>query len=210
MKKILSLLLVLTMVFLLFGCSSDSTSKETGESEKAEISRGTIEGSIYKNDYLGFQFTRPDSWVYSTDEEIAAAMNLAIDNILGDNFKEALENNPVIYDMMVVDTLTRTNMQIMYENLKKSLSTNITIEQYVDALKQQFSGIPGMTVTFLDTLEKVKIGETEFTKCVCNTETNGVAMTQVFYLHKLDGYMASVIVTIRSGYTIADIEAMFQ
>jgi hypothetical protein len=35
-------------------------------------------------------------------------------------------------------------------------------------------------------------------------------MTQVYYLKKIGGYMASVIVTIPSGYSVADIEAMFK
>ena len=40
-------------------------------------------------------------------------------------------------------------------------------------------------------------------------KANGVEMTQVYYLRKVDGYMTFVIVTITSGYTVADIEAMF-
>ena len=68
----------------------------------------------------------------------------------------------------------------------------------------------GMQISFSDKLEKVKLGEIEFTKCVCETTANGVNMKQVYYLHKVDGYMVSVIVTITSGYTIAEIENMFK
>ena len=60
-----------------------------------------------------------------------------------------------------------------------------------------------------DEIEKVKLGETEFTKLVCDTAVSGMNMTQVYYLRKVDGYMTFVIVTITSGYTVADIEAMF-
>lgn len=225
MKKILSLLLVVFMVVLLVGCgtgvsNNGNVTNETDASEteastengtvKAQISKGTIEGDVYKNEYLGFKFTKPASWVYSTDEEIAAAMNVAVDKILGDKYKETLESNPATYDMMVVDSLTGSNINIVYENLKLSFATNITIEQYVEALKQQLSGVSGMTVSFSDKLEKVKLGETEFTKCVCETSFNGVSMTQVFYLCKVDGYMVAMTATITGGYTVAEIEAMFQ
>ena len=200
MKKILSLLLAIIMVMTLAACNKQSV----------EITRGTIEGDVYKNETLGVEFTKPSSWVYATDEQIAASVNVAIDTLLGDNFKEALENNPAIYDMMVVDMLTGTNINVVYENLEKTFAKSLTIEQYVDALKQQVSNVSGMTVSFSDELEKVKLGESEFTKCVCDTTVSGINMTQVYYLCKIDGYMMSVIVTITSGYTVTDIEAMFK
>lgn len=227
MKKALSLLLLtLLLVIPLAGCdvdtphdtqTTDSTEQATPpetesqtEPVKAEVSKGTTKGDVYKNEFLGFTFTKPASWVYSTDEEIAAAMNLAVDQILGENFKQALENNPVIYDMMVVDSVTGTNINVVYENLAKSFASNITEEQYVEALKQQLSGVSGMTVSFPAKLEKVTLGKTEFTKCVCSTTANGITMTQVFYLCNVDGYMASMTVTIPNGYTVAQIEAMFK
>ncbi len=206
MKKCIALLLVIVTVTLLVGCVTDMPQGK----QNAQPVRGKIEGDVYKNEFLGFEFTKPASWVYSTDEEIAAAMNLAVDNFLGDKFKEALENNPAIYDMMVVDSHARSNINIVYENLSKTFATNITEEQYVEALKQQTSSVSGMTISFSDNLQKVKLGDTEFTKCICNTTAYGVNMTQVYYLCKVDGYMASVIVTITSGYTVADIEAMFK
>ena len=202
MKKTVALLLALVTVFLLVGCNS-------GRAGKAELSRGTIEGNVYKNDYLGFQFTKPDSWVYSTDEEIAAVTNMGAE-LLGENFKEALENNPSIYDMMVVDSITRNNINIGYENLSKTLSSNITEEQYVEALKRQFENISAISITFPDTYDTVKLGENEFTRVICSATSYGVEMTQVYYLHKIDGYMAFIIVTIQDGDTVADIEAMFK
>ena len=196
MKKFLALLLAIVMLSALVGCGG------------AELTRGVVEGDVYKNESLGLNFNKPSSWVYSTDEEIAESMGAAAD-ILGGDLKEALEKNPTIYDMMVVDSLTRTNINVGFENLSKTLSSNITVEQYVDSLKEQFSKITEMTVTVHDGLETVKLGETEFTKFVCDTKMSGVKMTQVYYLRKIDNYMAFVIVTITRGYTVADIEAMF-
>lgn len=185
------------------------TSDEDGNAEK-EISRGIIKGNVYKNNYLGFEFTKPKSWVYSTDEEIAAVMNIAVDQFLGDEYEEFLENNIAIYDMMVVDSITRTNINISYENLEKTLSSNITEEQYINAVKEQLAGVPGMTVTFSDKNEKVYLGKSNFTRCICESSVADTTYTQVFYLRKIDGYMVSVIVTIMDGYTVEEIEDMFQ
>ena len=67
-----------------------------------------------------------------------------------------------------------------------------------------------MTVTFPDTYETATLGKTEFTKVVCSTSTQGVTMTQIYYLKKVDVYMTFIIVTIPSGYTASQIEAMFK
>lgn len=206
MKKLVSLLLCAVMLVSFIGCAP---AVEPDENKKVELSRGIIDGDVYKSEYLGLEFTKPSSWVYSTDEEIAASMNLSAD-MLGDKFKEAVENNPSVYDMMVVDSLTRTNVNITYENLAKSMSTNITEEQYLEAVKQQFAGITGMTVKFTDGIEKVKLGDNEYTKVTAKTTASGITMTQVYYVRKIDKYMSIVVATIVSGYTVTDIEAMFK
>ena len=111
--------------------------------------------------------------------------------------------------MMVVDTITRSSINVGYENLFSSLSTNITVEQYAEALKLQFSAIEGMTVVFPDTYDTVKLGDAEFTRIVCTVTVGDVSMSQAYYLQKKDVYMCFVIVTVTSGYTLDEIEAMF-
>ena len=67
-----------------------------------------------------------------------------------------------------------------------------------------------MNVNASDTYERVKLGNTEFLRTICTTTSMGVSMQQIYYVHKLDGYMGFVIVTIPSGYTVEQIEAMFK
>lgn len=221
MKRLISFLLILVMIVMLVGCNSGASDQTTtttttadcgssNEPQKTELSRGKMEGDVYKNDYLGFQFKKPATWIYYTDEEIAQLLNFTVDSILNENFKETLENNPLIYDMMVVDLLTNTNIGVSYENLSKSFASNITEEQYILALKQQIANLPSMTAVFSDEIEKVKLGNTDFTRITCETTAYGVTMTQVYYLNKTDNYMCSVIVTLSGGYTIEEIEAMFK
>ena len=74
MKKFISLFLAIVMLAMLVGCNNvpSGGGDNKGDTPKAELSRGTIDGDVYTNEYLGFKFTKPESWVYSTDEEIAA------------------------------------------------------------------------------------------------------------------------------------------
>ena len=219
MKKIVTLCLALILGLLLVACNTppenvippeNVTPPENETTPKPELSRGTVENGVYQNEFLGVSFNKPELWVYSTEEEIASLMNLVADNLLNENLKETLENNPSIIDMMAVDPVSRSNLNITYENLAKTLATNITVEQYIEAFKQQMSGMVGMTVTFTGEPETVKLGNVEFTRLLCDTTTNGVQMKQAIYLRKVDSYMISVSATIVSGYTVAEIEAMFE
>ncbi len=205
MKKLLAIILALTALFLLVGCNTD-----TASDEKTEPTRGKIEGDVYTNEYLGFTFTKSDSWIYSTDEEIAALMNLGAE-ALGEKFAEALKNNPTIYDMMAIDTLTGSSVNIGYENLSKTFATNITVDQYVEVLKNQLSGMAasGIVVSFPDEHETVTFGDTEFTRVVCSTSMYGVTITQVYYLNKEDGFMRFIIVTAMDN-NFEQIEEMFE
>lgn len=178
--------------------------------EDKEITRGTIDGDVYTNEYLGFQFTKPSTWYYSTDEEMAALMNMSVDMFLDERYKVLLENNPAIYDMRASDAVTGSGIFVIYENLEKSFATNITEEQYIDAVKRQLAAADGFTVDMDDEVTVVKLGETEF-KRVCSTMTAyGTKITQVYYIRKTGEYMASVLISIMGDYTLNDIEAMFK
>lgn len=213
MKKLTSLLLAIIILIMCVGCSQplgeDDDGEDAAPTEKVELSRGKISGNVYKNDYLGFEFTKPSSWTYSTDEEIAESINLGAETLLGDNFKEALENNPSIYDMMVVDGATGTNVGVGYENLAKTSGKSMTEKQYAEAVKDQLSKLSSISYTFED-YENVKLGDTEFLRLTVNAVMSGVSMKQLYYLHKIDGYMAFVIITVPRGYTVSALEAMFK
>ena len=204
MKKILAMLLVIASLFSFAACGIIGGTK-------VELTRGTLDENVYTNDVLGFTFTKPSSWVYSTDEEIADAMNLGIDLLGKDKFQASLESAASLFDMMAVDRVSGTNLSVGYENLKNTHSSNISVERYIEALEQQLKGVTTMTVEFPDEYDEVTLGEVEFTRVVCTTTMYSVEMQQIYYLHKIDKYMVFITVTIPSSapYTMADVEDMF-
>ena len=204
MKKLLSILLVVAMLMSFAAC-------DLLPFGKAKLSRGTIQGNVYTNEYLGFTFTKPSSWVYATDEEIAETMNIGIEYFADDDLKKSLDASDSLYDMMAVDKSTGANISFGYENLARTLSTRISIEDYVDALEEQTKNLSGMKITFPDEYDTVTLGEKNYTRVVCSVTANSVKMQQIYYLIKVDKYMAFAIVTLptSSKYKMADIEAMF-
>ena len=204
MKKLLAMLLVIAALTSFAACDLLPFGKE-------KLSRGTIDGNAYVNEYVGFTFTKPSSWIYATDEEIAETMNIGIEQFADEDFKKSLDASGSLYDMMAVDKSTGANISFGNENLARTLSTRITIEEYVEALEEQTKNLSGMTVTFPDEYDTVTLGEKDYTRVICSVTANGIKMQQIYYIVKVDKYMAFAIATIPSGskYKVSDIEAMF-
>ena len=204
MKKFLVVILAMALALTAVGCQSGIS-----------IARGTIEGDVYKNDVLGFEFTKPSDWKYYTDEEIAETINISKDLLNKKDLQKALEANPNVFDMMVADTQTGTNLNIGYEKLPSTFpkTDDGVVESYIDVLKEQLASVSSMKVTFPDEYDKAVLGESEFTKVVCKTVSSGIEMTQVFYLKEIPGHIAFIIVTVPgkySPYSVSHIEKMFK
>jgi len=216
MKKIISLMLVIVMALLLFACGAeeaaggDKDQPEGNEEKKVEISRGTIEEGVYKNEYLGIKFVSTDSWTYCSDREIAELTDLVIEDICGENFSQTLKNNEDVYDMMAINATTGANIIVGYENLEISNSLNFTISMYVRALEIEVSKIENMSVTFPAAHEKVKLGDTEFTRVIATANLYGVSTKQVYYFRKADGYMSYIIITLPNDSKLEHVERMFK
>lgn len=199
MKKLLTLSLAIIMVFSLIGCSMPGA--------ESKPSRGNTRGHTYVSEYLGLQFTKPTSWTYYTDAQIESAMDLSA-GILDEELAQALENNPTIYDMMVVSS-NGTNVSLSYENLVKTLNVFISEEKYLAVAKEQLLQTSGMSVTFDEGYEKVMLGDKEYTRATATTSISGISMRQGIYVRKIGGYMNIITITIMNGYTFESIEAMF-
>ena len=138
MKKIISIILVLAMILVLAACGSSKKSNSTpnlgsaGNSGKA--SRGTIIGDNYSNYFAELNFTKPSDWEYYTDEQIAQTMNVGVD-MIKDEYQKLLETTGSLYDMMVMDPGTGTNVSVMFENLAVTGSTGMSADEYLNALK---------------------------------------------------------------------------
>ena len=211
MKKLLAFVLCVVLTLSLCACNLssvvDSVIDDVTENSNP-IVRGVITDNVYASTFTGLTFTKPESWVFATDEEIASALGLA-SSMFNADFAEIAESSGSLYDMMVSDSLTGTNINLGYENLALSNSTNVTEEQYIEALEQQLKGVSSMVVEFEDEITTVKLSGQDYVRVVANVTASGIEMSQVYYLRKIDKFMNFVIVTLVSGYEISDIEAMF-
>ena len=212
MKKILAVALVVVMTLCFSSCDMADVADFVVENFlSVDVAPSHIDGDTYINNELDLYFVKPATWDYMTEEEIADTMVQGVTEYFGDYAELILSLvNPSTYDMMAVDPHTGCNVMVGYENLKRSFKTGITEEEYLRNLESGMGIAEGMSMSFSDEFDTVTLGNLECTRAICSVYTNGIKLTQAYYAHKCDGYMAFVIITVRSGYTLPEIEAMFR
>lgn len=204
MKRIFAFIVVLVMAVSMAGCSDAAK-----EVLNKDLSRGVVDGNTYTSEYIGFSFVKPDSWVYSTDEEINELMGASSDILNQSDYEAAVADLATVFDMMVVDYNTGNNINIVYENLTLSGSTEMTEDEYLEVSKTNLESVEDFTYTFGD-VETVTLGGVEFRKLECDVNyMNLVDMKQVLYMHKIGNYMALINFTIVDGTDESVIEGYF-
>ncbi|MFT4144423.1 MAG: hypothetical protein QM644_08180 [Mobilitalea sp.] len=189
-KRISILLVLLTMLLLISGCSKQDSKKE--------FSIGSWNDNVFENTWLNMKFEIGDDWAIATDEEISEVMGVGAELIseLNGTSKEALEmaaELKVIYGFLAYNSDTTTNIQLMYENLAKSLGgTKYTETEYLGEFKKQ---IPEDIYELVDESTKEIAGKTFYT---LKYSVYDGALFQEYYTYKLDKYMVSLIVTYTS------------
>ncbi len=239
MKRILAILLVLTMLLSFASCGSETSDDKDTEKEKitetdkkdnneenkedeekpdsgnentnVKISRGKINGNVYKNTFLNLTFTKPSDWNYATDEEIAATMNIAVDFFkeeYAQGLEEALEKNGSVYDMLAKTPDGGSNVIISYENLSKVGYDEVTAMDYAEILELQLTNMTTYDIDLEEPYEKTFLGE-KYVIIDSASTVYGVTVYQRYYVRKVDKYMAAIIITSQSEKGLDDVEKMF-
>ncbi len=113
--------------------------EETSETETEEVSedeevgmRGTVDGTVYENPYLGFGCALEDGWDVYNDQELGALMGMTASMITDDDLKNALENSGVAYLFYASNNGGLQTINILMENVG-ILGSNLTAETYIEA-----------------------------------------------------------------------------
>lgn len=191
MKRILSALLVLTMVLALCGCSGSKSPAGTvtpapqtqpvetqpeetlpPETEAAsEFSLGTMTGGVYENAYAGFGCVLDDKWTYKTAKELQDISEQTIEMLEDSKLAEEGDLYSSITDMMAENEEDLFSMNVNYTRMTTSERVQFSLaseEQLIDAtLDHKDILIDAYTQAGIevDTMEKVSVdflGEERF------------------------------------------------
>lgn len=166
----------------------DDTDDDTKE---AVYVPGTTSEDGYVSDYIGLEFVPQGSMVMATEDELYEAMGLGAEIVGMDKEKYDWATVGNAYEMMATDITTGSNVIVMAEKLALK---NITMDQYIDALKKQFEGVDEMTVTF-DSIEEVTFVGQTYTRIDLSTSVSGISIKQVMLLRKIEDRMIGITVT---------------
>lgn len=206
MKKTLAILLAMTMmVGTLSGCggggasSSSSTAGGSSSSSMAEnkaVTRGTwnADKTAFTSELLSMTIPLPTGWTVSTDEEIAALMEIGAEQ-LSDAQKANLDLSKMknVYEFVITDPTTGTSLMLMAENLKLTPGASGMKEaDYATALKTQLDAVPNMDYV-IGTPDTYTVGGKTLTRLPA-TLADG-ELTQWYLLKKEGDWMTAYICT---------------
>lgn len=200
MKKILALVIVFVMAFTLCSCG-------TAKVPTADEVKGSVNGSVYENSYLGIKFTVNGGWYFLSAEEMAQVAGTT-QNILEEAGND-IQDNVAYYDMMAMDENTGNNINIMVQVVGNA--GDIDFDEFLDESESEILSMGasiGATYSFSDHTT-VKLSGVEFHKLGASAEMYGIAYEQGCYVAIIDGVFVNVTITSYDGTPISDIEAMF-
>lgn len=213
MKKLLPLLLAIVIALSFTSCGSKTPSDTSGSEKtesrtKAEFSRGEISGNAYHSNFAAITFTADENWTFSTDEQIAEAMNVGSQYINGNyDINKIIEETGNVTDMMAVNSGKGANIIVQYENLKKTGSVNMSSKDYAEAVIKQINNMSTIEYNFSE-ITTEKISGNEYCRLVASATVSGASICQEYLLRTFDGYAISIIITVTKEEDLADIEAM--
>ncbi|MBQ4101002.1 MAG: hypothetical protein IJC83_05595 [Oscillospiraceae bacterium] len=195
---------------------TSSSSKDTSEvssSENAEttkttsITRGTINGNVYESKATGVKFTKPDNWVFASDEELAAVMNISNDYLYDSDYLKELAEKSVAYDVMAQNPATGTNVGVAYQNMRTEAYSE---QDYLDSVEFSTSLVSGVEFSFDGDAEWTTICGHKYLGQKIDVKIGDVNCKQVQYVRKIGKYVQVILFSVFSESEMSTLESMFK
>ena len=175
--------------------NGDAKSNDDNDGSGGGYAIGVMTDDGFESPYLGLRFTAPDGFVMGDEDDINALMGIASDAL---DIDKALFDYAALtstYEMMVSKPSGMPNAMVMTEKL---MLKKMTVEQYLEALKEQFSGV-GLGYEVSEEFESAEIAGQTYTKLTASLEMLGTSMVQYYYVRKQDDRIVAIIVTSEPG-----------
>ncbi len=171
--------------------NNDGADDIAANDTKVAYAPGTTSEAGYYSDYIGLEFVPQGTMVMATQDELNEAMGIGAEAVGLDKSKYDWETIGNAYEMMATDITTGSNVIVMAEKLALK---NISMDQYIEALKTQFEAVDGMTVTF-DSVNEITFAGQTYTRIDLSTAVSGITIKQVMLLRKIEDRMIGITVT---------------
>ena len=195
MKKMVALLLALVMVCSLASCGVLDQLEDLGVTDR-EFELGDIDGKNYENEFIGLGCMLDDEWTFHTEEQMRELNNIA-EEILSDDFEEAVANAEIVYDMSASHSNQTDSINVNMEKVKAStlakLDLSENFEAVFDMVKTEYLKLGYTNIEH--EIGTVEIDGKEFTAMNITANTQTVTMYQTLIAVKCTGYLANIAIT---------------
>lgn len=193
--------------------SSAADSEASSEAAADAFDRGSVTGQTYSSSFSGLSMTVPETWVFSTEDELLEMMNIAGDGQTAESVKKALVDQVTIYDGMANNPANGTNVIVMYENLAKEVPdvNAVTMKDYLVSFKLQLTSNSGSNYTLIGDETDISLCGETYRKLVYKIDVtaSGDTYYQAYYLRKIGNYMNCIISTASNETELNEIEGFF-
>lgn len=210
MKKLFSVLLILTLIFCITSCGepksdvkgslkteesdTDNKSNKNDKENEVDLSLGLAEGNVYESEFLKIGFNLIEGWAFYTEEQIREINNISMD-MIDEEVAENIKNADLVYDMYALDAFGNS-VNINLEKLNTVGTAIISEKDYVnasiDSLKQALTSAGFTTVTAEATTVTLADEEHPAVYVVCSNEQ--VTIYEKIVCKKVGKYMANITV----------------
>ena len=153
--------------------------------------KGIYEGTSWISEWLGMRYDQPKGFLLASDEELDAMIQAGSNLAFEDNADAVLDYMKLttVYELMVMAPVGIPTFSLAVER------SPLSADEYMDFLSQQFSMVSAVSIDFKGYEGTEDIGGIEFDKYAIESEYNGVAMNQIYYITEKDSRLVYIIVT---------------
>ena len=212
-RKIICVLLVLAVAFALAACNSsgEENSKQEPASEQSkpaadEPTQGDINVSeySYKNESLGLAIKLDDGWSIRSPEELLQLVGST-------SFGDAIKNAPLTYDFYAVRLISSASINIIFENMKKSVGTVYSETDYLTLAKANVKSqleSAGFNLNGIEIIKRTVAGR-ELNGYKIELASGGIEMHEYVFAVRVGDYMASITLASTSAEELETLVGLF-
>ncbi|MBQ7903413.1 MAG: hypothetical protein IJ362_06765 [Oscillospiraceae bacterium] len=208
MKKIIALLISLSVLLSFTACGGRSQQEDTPKEPQVQLVRGNYneDKTVFTNESMGITVNVPQDWYIFSDNDIAEWF---LDGVTGDEYsawtQEDFAQQITIPDMAMQDLFTGANINLQYENLDVSANgLDIDEEHYAKLSQKQLNGL-GFNYEYSD-LNDVQLNGQDYKWFSATGSNDGLTFTQYFIMRRVDNYM---VVFVTTSYEDHDVQFFF-
>ncbi|MBR1930037.1 MAG: hypothetical protein IJ833_00985 [Lachnospiraceae bacterium] len=121
---------------------TDAEDAETEDSDET-VSKGSVQGGTYTNEFLKFGCAFDDEWTIAGDEELLSLSGFVADALDNESYKAAIEKNGMVYDLYASRNGGLESVNIVLQDAGILFQAVATEEAVVEASMSQLEDALG-------------------------------------------------------------------